>query len=69
MKEYEVENCKGCNEKIFLLSLLGKFFQFEDLQCKQPHTQLRCEINQVLETKLNRVEIELNKIKDRLNLL
>ena len=69
MQEYEVKNCKGCNEEIFLTKIGEKFFQFEDLQCKQPHTQLRCEINQVLETKLNRVEIELNKIKERLNLL
>ena len=68
MKKSEVKNCQNCNKEIFL-SLIGeRFFPFEDLQCKQLHTKLRCEINQILETKLNRFEIELNQIKERLNL-
>jgi len=68
MKESEMRNCKNCTKEIFLHKDGEHVSSYEDLRGTIPHTKLRCEINQVLETKLNHVEIELNKIKERLNL-
>ncbi len=64
MQEYEVKNCKGCNEEIFLTKIGEKFFQFEDLQCKQPHTKFRCEVNQIVSERLQELQIEINRIKE-----
>lgn len=68
MKELKVTNCKKCTKEIFLHKDGEHVLSYEDLRGTTPHTKLRCEINQVLETKLNPVKTELNKIKERLNL-
>ncbi len=68
MRESEITNCEKCAKEIFLHKDGEHVSSCEDLRGTIPHTKLRCEINQVLETKLNHIETELNKIKERVNL-
>ena len=67
IKEVIPESCV-CGLEVFACKDGEHFTKYEDLASIIQHTKLRCEINQVLTTKLNRVETELNKIKERLNL-
>jgi len=66
MNEVRPNTCI-CGIDIFLHNDVEHVSPYEDLRGTIPHTKLRCEINQIVSTKLNRVEIELNKIKERLN--
>lgn len=67
IKEVMPESC-ACGIDVFLHKDGEQYSKYEDLAGIIQHTKLRCEINQVLGTKLNRVETELNKIKEMLNL-
>ena len=41
---------------------------YEDLCGTIPHTKLRCEINQVISKQFGQLQIQINQIKERLNL-
>ena len=41
---------------------------YEDLLGTIQHTKLRCEINQIISRHLGQMQIQINQIKERLNL-
>ena len=58
----------GCGKSVYQLEINHQIFQFEDVEGKIPHTKLRCEINQIVSKQLGQLQIQINHIKERLNL-
>lgn len=68
MTESKITNCKKCAKEIFLHNDGEHVSSYEDLRGAIPHTKLRCEINQVVSKQLGQLQIQINQIKERLNL-
>lgn len=68
MIEFKITNCKKCAKEIFLHKDGECVSSYEDLSGTTLHTKLRCEINQVVSKQLGQLQIQINQIKERLNL-
>ena len=68
MNEIKVDYCEICATEIFFHSDGEHVAEYEDLVGTTPHTKLRCTMNQIVSKRIQELRIEINKIKERLNL-
>ena len=68
MNEVTTKTCV-CGIDVFLHKDGKHTTKYEDLLGTIPHTKLRCEINQIISKHLGQLQIQINQIKERLNLL
>ena len=67
MNEVTTKNCV-CGIDVFIHENGERIRSYEDLKGTIPHTKLRCEINQIVSKQLGQLQIQINQIKERLNL-
>ena len=68
MNQIKMDYCKNCPSEIFFHLDGEHTAMYEDLSGTIPHTKLRCEINQIVSKRIQELRIEINQIKERLNL-
>ena len=68
MNQIKTDYCKNCTSEIFFHSNGEHTAMYEDMLGTIPHTKLRCEINQIVSKRVQELRIEINKIKERMNL-
>ena len=68
MNQIKTDYCKNCTSEIFLHSDGERIANYEDLLGTIPHTKLRCEINQIVSKRIQELRIEINQIKEKMNL-
>lgn len=68
MKQIKTDYCKNCTSEIFFHSDSEHTAMYEDLSGTIPHTKLHCEINQIVSKRIQELRIEINQIKEGLNL-
>ena len=67
LSEVSTENCI-CGIDVFIHKDGERLAKYEDFAGTIHHSKIRCEINQVVSKRLQRTQIEINMIKERLNL-
>ena len=68
MLNIDIHNCKDCGIELFNFQDGENVQLYEDFAGTTPHTKLRCEINEIVSKRLQQTQIEINMIKERLNL-
>jgi len=68
MKLIDSIDCEKCDAKIYLKRDGEHDSSYEDLKGTIPHTKLRCEVNQIVAKKFREIEVEINQLKQKLNL-
>ena len=59
------DSCNGCGIKVFLLNNGNHLSnKYENLKGTKPHTRLRCEINQVINSRLISIQSGAAKINE-----
>ena len=70
MNEDDLHSCTNrCGKFVYQLEIQHQTFQFEDVEGKISHTKLRCEINRIVSERIQDLQIEINKVKENVNLL
>ena len=67
IKEVIPESCV-CGLEVFACKDGEHFTKYEDLAGTIQHTKLHCEMNQIVSKRIQELRIEINQIKERLNL-
>ena len=67
MNEVLTKNCI-CGIDVFIHNDGEHQTKYEDFAGTIHHTKLRCEINQIISKHLGQLQIQINQIKERLNL-
>jgi len=67
LNEVVTETCV-CGIDVFIHKDGEHEAEYEDLVGITQHTKLRCEINQIVSRHLGQLQIQINQIKERLNL-
>jgi len=68
MKDITIENCSQCGLELFEWKEGERVNNYETMQGTIPHTQLRCEIHQIISTRINGLEAKISKIIERMDL-
>lgn len=72
MKNITIENCSQCGLELFEWKEGERVNNYEDMKGTIPHTQLRCEIHQIvllaMSKQLKEIQNDVWKIKERINL-
>jgi len=67
MNEVTTKTCV-CGIDVFEFNDGEHSAKYEDLLGTIAHTKLRCEINQIVSKQLGQLQIQINQIKERLNM-
>ena len=68
MNDVTTETCV-CGKDVFTHKDGEHSSKYEDFAGKIPHTNLRCEVNQIVSKKFREIEVEVNQLKERMGLL
>lgn len=67
MNEVKIDVCV-CGMNIFSHKDGEQYNKYEDLAGNIQHSEIRCEVNQIVSKQLGQLQIQINQIKERLNL-
>lgn len=68
MKGITVENCSQCGLELFAWKEGERVNNYENMKGTIPHTQMRCEIHQIVSKQLKEIQNDVRKIKEGINL-
>jgi len=68
MNENEIRTCVNCGLELFEFKEEERISNYENMKESIPHSRLRCEINQIISKRIQELRIEINQIKERMNL-
>ena len=68
MKNITIENCSQCGLELFEWKEGERVNNYENMKGTIPHTQMRCEIHQIVSKQLKEIQNDVRKIKEGINL-